>query len=224
MKEHSQKQTFAFIILAGGSSSRFGSKKELAQLPQGQTPLKLILDKITQCPWISHLHVVYHPSFQNEILTALQTYTQPVTHSPCGETRQKSVLEALRSLQAIKPDFVLIHDGARPWFSQELLTCLCRELPEKKAIIPTISATESIKTINSEGQIVTHLHRCNLAVAQTPQAFCFARIAQAHEYAAKQVHVCTDDAEVWAMCHTDPVYIIPGEIDNKKITFRSDIL
>lgn len=218
-----REPVFAFIILAGGTSSRFGSKKELALLPNGQTPLQSLLGTAAASSSISHIHVVYHAAYQAEILSALQHLDKSTSCSPAGDTRQQSVLGALRSLATYGPDFVLIHDGARPWLSPQLLEAVCHALPDCPAVIPTIAAAESIKMINSDQEIITHLPRTQLGIAQTPQGFLFTEILAAHEHAQTVAANCTDDAEVWGLVHQQRVCTIPGEITNKKITFRGDI-
>ncbi len=215
---------YAFIILAGGLSSRFGSKKELSPLTDGRTALSMLLALCAQHHRISHIHLVYNPTYQAQTLQYLEHIAKPHSHSPSGHTRQESVRLALESLQKYQPDFVLIHDGARPWVSAQLIEHLCQVLPEKQAVIPAVKAPETIKMINDHNEITHHLLRCSLVMAQTPQAFAFPQILFAHRQAAAQQHsTCTDDAEIWAMVHAQPVYVIEGENTNKKITFKEDI-
>lgn len=216
--------SYAFIILAGGLSSRFGSKKELAELPDGGTPLSRLITLAANHQEISRIHLVYNPSYKEQTLQYLQNISKPSSFSICGSTRQESVFNALKTLEPYRPDFVLIHDGARPRLSPRLIEELCRTVPHKRAVIPVIPPSETIKMIDTRHDITTHLPRVQLAVAQTPQAFSFPEILSAHHTAAESCLSCTDDAEVWSTTHSSPVFTIEGETINRKITFKEDIL
>jgi 2-C-methyl-D-erythritol 4-phosphate cytidylyltransferase len=70
--------------------------------------------------------------------------------------------------------------------------------------------------------ISRHLKRANTGLAQTPQGFLFPEILQAHEKAALETEEFTDDAEIWGK-FCGPVAVVPGEAENKKITYQGDI-
>jgi len=152
-----------------------------------------------------------------------------------GSTRRASVFNALRALAADTPGYVLIHDGARPWVSSALVERVIMAVKQYRAVIPLLPLTETPKEtdLSLEGFvgcdswgpvfIKQQLKRAFIGTAQTPQAFAFPEILAAHEKAAAQDgRDFTDDAEVWAeFC--GPVAVIPGEIGNRKITFKEDI-
>jgi 2-C-methyl-D-erythritol 4-phosphate cytidylyltransferase len=156
-----------------------------------------------------------------------------------GATRQASVFNALSFLASqCAPDMVLIHDGARPWVSPALIRRVIAGVEKYRAVIPLLPLTETPKEINApledEGDgvavgsdpvfIKKHLRRTLVGVAQTPQGFAFPEILTAHQQAARhdsQIEY-TDDAEVWA-AFCGPVAAIPGESENRKITFPEDL-
>jgi 2-C-methyl-D-erythritol 4-phosphate cytidylyltransferase len=150
-----------------------------------------------------------------------------------GTTRQASVFNALSMIttwQNKQPDYVLIHDGARPWVSVSLIKRIIAELKKHQAVIPLLPLTETPKEIDEEWNntmfITRHLKRELVGVAQTPQGFAFPEIFAAHQQAAeysKHSHQeFTDDAEIWALfCGT--VAAIPGDPKNRKITFLEDL-
>jgi len=153
-----------------------------------------------------------------------------------GQTRQASVSNALtflaKEFPVNPPGYVLIHDGARPWISASLIKKIITEVKIHHAVIPLLPITETPKLTdqplekmgNSPIFIKQNLKRVFTGTAQTPQAFVFPEILIAHEKAASQKETFdyTDDAEVWsAFC--GPVAVIPGETQNKKITFPEDI-
>jgi 2-C-methyl-D-erythritol 4-phosphate cytidylyltransferase len=157
----------------------------------------------------------------------------PVRFVTGGSTRRASVFNSLRALAADAPNYVLIHDGARPWVSPDLIGRVIRGVKQYRAVIPLLPLTETPKETDlpldkSFGGgpvfIKQQLKRAFIGTAQTPQAFAFPEILTAHEKAAARDggREFTDDAEVWAeFC--GPVAVIPGETENKKITFKEDI-
>jgi 2-C-methyl-D-erythritol 4-phosphate cytidylyltransferase len=146
---------------------------------------------------------------------------------PGGKTRRVSVHHALSLLAAYKPDYVLIHDGARPWVSAGLIERTLEAVVKSRAVIPLLPLTETPKEVdNIPGRVTRHLPRGRAGTAQTPQAFAFPEILTAHEKAAEQElaggREYTDDAEVWDGCF-GPVAVIPGDPANRKITFKEDL-
>jgi 2-C-methyl-D-erythritol 4-phosphate cytidylyltransferase len=151
-----------------------------------------------------------------------------------GATRQASVFNALSLLAAqCAPDLVLIHDGARPWVSPALIRRIIAGARQYHAVIPLLPLTETPKETDtplcdsaadsSPVFIKQHLRRALVGAAQTPQGFTFPEIFAAHQQAAAHDarHEYTDDAEVWA-AFCGPVAAIPGESENRKITFPED--
>jgi 2-C-methyl-D-erythritol 4-phosphate cytidylyltransferase len=152
-----------------------------------------------------------------------------------GATRQASVFNALSFLASqCAPDLVLIHDGARPWISPALIRRVITGVQKYHAVIPLLPLTETPKetdaplcddlTDGSPMFIKRHLRRALVGAAQTPQGFTFPEIFTAHQQAATHdtQYEYTDDAEVWA-AFCGPVAAIPGESENRKITFPEDL-
>jgi 2-C-methyl-D-erythritol 4-phosphate cytidylyltransferase/2-C-methyl-D-erythritol 4-phosphate cytidylyltransferase/2-C-methyl-D-erythritol 2,4-cyclodiphosphate synthase len=144
-----------------------------------------------------------------------------------GPTRQSSVYNALSLLEPHKPSIVLIHYGARPWIKTDLIERIIDAVLANGhgAAIPVMPMTETPKEIEFSGSegtgiITRHLRRRELVVAQTPQGFNFPEILKAHEKAVGAEY--TDDAEIWGE-FIGPVAVIPGESENKKITFPGDL-
>jgi 2-C-methyl-D-erythritol 4-phosphate cytidylyltransferase len=145
---------------------------------------------------------------------------------PGGPTRRSSVHHALALLAAYGPEYVLIHDGARPWVDSGLIEEVITGAQKHGAAIPLLPLAETPKEVDERGFIKGHLRRTSIGVAQTPQGFAFPAILRAHEQAAErelrdQVEY-TDDAEVWGE-FIGPVAVIPGSPENRKITFPGDL-
>jgi 2-C-methyl-D-erythritol 4-phosphate cytidylyltransferase len=129
---------------------------------------------------------------------------------------------------------LLLHDAARPFVSQEIIARVCEALEEHEAVTVAIPSTDTIYEM-VDGKVARIPQRSTIMRAQTPQAFRLELIAEAY---AKALGVESLSAEACAEAHlpaTDdcgivhehmpqvPIYIVEGEEQNKKITFKEDI-
>jgi 2-C-methyl-D-erythritol 4-phosphate cytidylyltransferase/2-C-methyl-D-erythritol 2,4-cyclodiphosphate synthase len=139
-----------------------------------------------------------------------------------GATRQASVRAGLEALGSRKPDYVLIHDAARPFASNELLSRAITAVQKTGAAIPTLPVTDTVKTIDGLGRVDKTLDRASLRLVQTPQAFAFRPLLDAHRRAqAAGREDFTDDSALaeWAGMKVD---VFAGEPGNIKITSAED--
>ena len=129
---------------------------------------------------------------------------------------------------------LLLHDAARPFVSQEIIARVCVALKEHVAVTVAIPSTDTVYEM-VEGKVARIPNRATIMRAQTPQAFRLELIAEAYTKALG-VDIC--DIQACSACHlpaTDdcgvvyehmphmPIYIVEGEEQNKKITFKEDI-
>ena len=129
---------------------------------------------------------------------------------------------------------LLLHDAARPFVSQEIIARVCEALKEHEAVTVAIPSTDTVYEM-VDGKVARIPQRSTIMRAQTPQAFRLELIAEAY---AKALGVESLSAEACAEAHlpaTDdcgivhehmpqvPIYIVEGEEQNKKITFKEDI-
>lgn len=234
---------FAAVITAAGKSERMkiGTKKEYLKLPEygeGVTVLSECLFKFLQTGLFSVLTITLPakdiPEINNLIFsdkrikkTLLEKNTK-IIFTAGADTRQASVFNALTELEELKEktkadfNFVLIHDGARPWVSPELIKRVCNGLSKQGAVIPGYQAVDTQKIIDKSGKITQHLKRSSVYSVQTPQGFDFKKILEAHKQALGNGKEYTDDSEIYAEFAGD-VFICTGEVSNKKITFKEDI-
>jgi 2-C-methyl-D-erythritol 4-phosphate cytidylyltransferase/2-C-methyl-D-erythritol 2,4-cyclodiphosphate synthase len=139
-----------------------------------------------------------------------------------GASRQASVRAGLEALSARAPDIVLIHDAARPFCSAELVSRAIAACGETGAAIPALEVTDTIKRIDADGRVAGTVDRSELRAVQTPQAFAFGALLEAHRKAAKQGREdFTDDAALfeWA---GHKVAVFAGESGNVKLTTEED--
>jgi 2-C-methyl-D-erythritol 4-phosphate cytidylyltransferase/2-C-methyl-D-erythritol 2,4-cyclodiphosphate synthase len=141
-----------------------------------------------------------------------------------GTTRQASVLAGLEALARHKPDIVLIHDAARPFVSQALISRAIDAASHHGAAIPAIPVADTVKLIGEVGQIEGTPERARLRIAQTPQSFRFDVILEAHRRAAQHGRSdFTDDAAIaeWAGL---TVATFEGDAANMKLTTPEDFV
>jgi 2-C-methyl-D-erythritol 4-phosphate cytidylyltransferase/2-C-methyl-D-erythritol 2,4-cyclodiphosphate synthase len=212
----------AVIIVAAGRGVRAGGDlpKQFRRIG-GETMLRRALSMLVEHENVGLVQPVIHP----EDLELFQAATANLTMLPPafgGATRQASVRAGLEALSAHMPDIVLIHDAARPFASAELVARAIVAAKQSGAAIPALAVTDTVKTVHAEGHVDKTLDRSALRLVQTPQAFAFAPLLEAHRRAAAAGrHDFTDDAALaeWAGMK---VAVFAGEPGNIKITNADD--
>jgi 2-C-methyl-D-erythritol 4-phosphate cytidylyltransferase/2-C-methyl-D-erythritol 4-phosphate cytidylyltransferase/2-C-methyl-D-erythritol 2,4-cyclodiphosphate synthase len=225
----------AAVICAAGASSRMGGVKKEYQVLEsgGLTVLGAAVRAFAELPEIALIVIVIPPegsgTGEEDARRALPRLREdaapPLYLVTGGASRRESVHRGLSFLLPHKPSRVLIHDGARPWVSGELIRRVIAAVRSHGAAVPLLPLAETPKEIDGSGFVIRHLKRSSLAGAQTPQGFAFPQILQAHEKAAEREKAgveYTDDAEVWGE-FIGKVAGVSGERGNKKITFPEDL-
>lgn len=141
-----------------------------------------------------------------------------------GRERYDSVFQALQCIG--QTDYVLIHDGARPFITITLIESLISAVKEYKACIIGTPVKETIKIVDQDGYINATPNRDTLWAAQTPQAFDYGLIRQAYELFYKDrgiVSSVTDDAMVYELFLNKPVKMLFGDYNNIKLTTPEDL-
>ena len=132
-----------------------------------------------------------------------------------GNSRQKSVYNALKYIKKYNPTNVLIHDSVRPNIKNSLINTLVKKLDKYASVIPVIKINDSLKKIKSNN-ILGHLDRDKYCLAQTPQAFKYKELLQKHKLNIN--NNISDDATLF-----ESVYKIKGNSNNIKITSKNDL-
>ncbi|MCK5672909.1 MAG: 2-C-methyl-D-erythritol 4-phosphate cytidylyltransferase [Spirochaetales bacterium] len=215
--------TAAVIITAAGTSNRMGAgiKKEfrvLNNLPVLLLSVKPFVDSKLFSNYIIVLPEIEFEKGRN-ILTPLN---ESFYFVPGGLTRQESVFNGLLALENKIPGIVLIHDGARPWISKSVIEEVYRMTSQNDAAIPVVPSINAMKSIDSRGTIITNLKREFTVAAQTPQGFNFSKILSSHRKAHNDNLTYIDDAEIYSK-YAGQVATVAGDIENKKITYQSDM-
>lgn len=212
----------AAVVVAAGQGVRAGGAlpKQFRRIA-GETLLEHALSAFAEAPKVAFVQPVIRP----EDLALVRTLTSgmnilaPVSGGP---TRQASVRAGLEALLPRSPDIVLIHDAARPFASANLIARAIEAAEKTGAAIPAVPVTDTVKRVDQAGTVEATLDRNSIRLVQTPQAFAFLALLEAHQRAAAQGrNDFTDDAALaeWAGMK---VSVFAGEPGNIKLTTPED--
>lgn len=210
---------YTALVVAAGSGSRvgLGYNKLLYKFENGRTILEetvQIFMKDERCKQV----IVVSSGDDMETFTKLCSAGK-VVFVLGGATRQQSVYNGLK---AVKEDYVLIHDGARPWLSVECIDRVLKTLETEKACLLCVPVKDTIKEVK-DGYIAQTYKRSDLKQAQTPQAFSTSLVLSAYKKAMEQGIEATDDAQVIELCTDVRVKEVEGCYENIKVTTMEDI-
>jgi 2-C-methyl-D-erythritol 4-phosphate cytidylyltransferase/2-C-methyl-D-erythritol 2,4-cyclodiphosphate synthase len=214
----------ATVVVAGGRGLRAGGGlpkqyKELA----GVSVIRKSLAVFAHHPEVALVQPVIHRD-DAELCASALTGMQLLAPVFGGATRQQSVHAGLEALAGHGPDVVLVHDAARPFASAQLVSRAIASARRDGAAIPGLAVTDTVKAVDPEGRVRETLDRGRLRTIQTPQAFGFAALLDAHRKAkAAGRGDFTDDAALaeWAGMS---VSVFEGEASNTKLTTAEDFV
>jgi 2-C-methyl-D-erythritol 4-phosphate cytidylyltransferase/2-C-methyl-D-erythritol 2,4-cyclodiphosphate synthase len=219
--------TCTALIVAAGRGTRFGGPlpKQYALLGD-RTVLRHSLEAFRATGGISQLRVVIGSGDEThyEAATVGLGLPAPVLGGP---TRQQSVLNGLEVLATAPPDFVAIHDAARPFVRPvDIQACLdAAAAPGAHGAVLGVRLADTVKRVG-DGAIRETIPRANLWRAQTPQVFRFAALLEAHRavasLGASESSALTDDAAVAERAGLR-VVMVEGSESNSKITTDDDL-
>lgn len=215
------------ILVAGGSGSRFSAGGE--STPKQFRPINgyrlyiWSLSRLYLNDGIEHIVVTCPEAYIDEITRELkEIFPLPkISVVTGGATRQESVYRALRKLQELgAPQYVLVHDAARPFVSAEIVDAAITTVRSGVACTVATPVVDTLKVVE-EKKIVSTVDRSRLYAVQTPQAAPFDLLLSCHEQARENGLGVTDDAGILeAFGHE--VKIFPGSPANLKVTVQED--
>ena len=217
-KSTPEKLNISAIICAAGRGERAGLEKNkvLAVMPNGKTVLQNAISAFENCARVSEIVITANESdfdLINSIASELSTPSKVVLG---GNTRTQSVMNALKECAG---EWVLIHDGARPFITESAVNeCIDTLLIHKSAIL-CAPCTDTVISLNEQNLIESSSRRGKL-LAQTPQCFFKEDIIFALNQ-IKQGEEFTDEAGVYCKYVGNP-YPVIGSNENKKLTNPND--
>ncbi|WP_404348760.1 2-C-methyl-D-erythritol 4-phosphate cytidylyltransferase [Sutcliffiella horikoshii] len=215
---------YQVIVLAAGQGKRMkaGKNKQFIEL-EGKPVIIHTLSVFEADPWCSEIKLVINEKEKDIFKELLHQYpVQKIKEMVIGgEERQDSVYNGLTSFQSA--EIVLVHDGARPFISQEVIHHLVEKASKEGAAIVGVPVKDTIKRVSKAGVVEETVERSSLWSIQTPQAFRYPILKEAHEKAKTENYLGTDEASLVERIQV-PVHIVEGEYENFKLTTPEDLI
>ena len=207
------------VIVAGGSGTRFGRKKQFLDL--GGVPLiRRTVDAFASHDAVDVVIVAVPREDMDLTRRMLADAALQVHIVQGGGTRQESVCNGLLNVEGA--GLVLVHDAVRPLVTGELISRVLGGVGDADACIPALAVSSTLKEVR-EGMVVRTVSRSNLYEVQTPQAFPVLKILEAHTLARRRgVLDATDDSAVMELAG-GTVRVVEGDPCNIKITVGKDL-
>ncbi|MFN2362950.1 MAG: 2-C-methyl-D-erythritol 4-phosphate cytidylyltransferase [Halarsenatibacteraceae bacterium] len=219
----------SLIIASAGKGSRMKMERRKQNIPIHNKPLlwHTLYSILNTDIIFSNIYVMVNEKdlnyTKNHIIPDLYIDKRiTVNVLPGGSSRVETISKGINNLDE-STDFVLIHDGARPFVSKDLLNRLLDELRDYNAVIPAVSVKDTIKVKNNNSLVVDTLDRDSLVAVQTPQAFSYKIIRKAYKMAENIEGKIYDDSLLVEKIK-EPVKIVKGDYDNFKITTKEDLV
>jgi len=214
------------VIVSAGKGYRFmnGKKKQFLPLA-GKPVLARTLDPFERCPLVNAVVLVVGQGdlgFCLKEIVEKYGYRKVSRVVPGGENRQESVKHGLDAVPE-DVEIVVIHDGVRPFVTQEMIEGSVRSAMRFKAVVLGTPVKDTIKTVSPEGKVLKTLDRGSLWQIQTPQAFQAKLIRDALKKATEDGFMGTDDASLVERMGVE-VHVLPGSYANIKITTPEDLM
>jgi 2-C-methyl-D-erythritol 4-phosphate cytidylyltransferase len=210
------------IIVAAGSSSRFGKPKQL-ELLAGEPVFLHSVRAFDNCDRIEKIILVTSSECSKEMQTLLVSkgLDSKVTITLGGERRQDSVMNGLISAHADDDDVILVHDAARPLISQKVITDVIDATITHGAALAAVQVVDTLKR-EKGGFAIDTVDREHLWRAQTPQAAKAGHLRSALEDAQNKGVTGTDEAQLLSLISVQSS-IVSSDERNFKITYPDDL-
>lgn len=212
------------ILAAAGRGARMGQPKQLLELA-GKPVAAWSLETIASEPAVTQIVVACEPDERSSFERLANRIGGAKLHSVVsgGARRQDSVFTALRAVKQ-PTEVVLVHDGARPFVSTEVIHNVIEQARAHGGAIAAVPVKDTIKQVSENGTVHKTIPRARLWAAQTPQAFTYELLFRAHESAEADGFMGTDDAELVERLGGATIAIVESTYENLKITTPEDLI
>ena len=217
------------VVLSGGTGTRLG-----AELPKqyirllGKPILVHTLEQLQRCEAIDGILVAADPAWQSQILQWKEAFSlrKLLAVTPSGKNRQHSIRNGLLAAEEFIDNHpesgVLIQDAVRPLTSTALLTQLLAKLQEAPCVMPALPITDTVYTSLNGQWVDGLLDRSRLFAGQAPEAFRFWPYLALYRDAPEESLSALSGSCQLPYSQGWHVKMIPGELENMKITYPND--
>ena len=212
------------IILASGSGSRYGADvpKQFVKIA-GKTILEHTIEVFEKAEGINDIIIVITPEYRTmaEEILLKNNFKKVSKLLNGGEIRKESSFIGISSIEDEEAN-VIIHDCARPFLTQKIISDCIEALKTYDAVDVAIPSADTIIKIDENNIIQNIPHRASLRRGQTPQCFKLSTIKKAHELSKNDTNF-TDDCGLIVKYGLGDVFVVEGDVENIKVTYPSDI-
>ena len=210
------------IVVAAGSSTRMNGINKQTALLCGIPLIIRTLMRFEKCSKISNIILVVKPDELFSMQQLADGYSiKKLSDIVCGgESRQQSVKNGLERLPE-NAVTVLIHDGARPFVTDEIICGVISALSTHNAVTCAVKLKDTVKQVDEDGNVLSTPDRNTLVAVQTPQGVNVSDYRAALE-SSVDLGRFTDDMSVMEAAGHKP-FTVPGSYENIKVTTPEDI-
>lgn len=214
----SENMNYSAIILCAGKGSRSGlTYNKMLYRFKNKTVYEMSMEIFLNDERCKQIVVVTKEEELDDLKKLISS--KKIDYVFGGKERQDSVYNGL---QVVKEDYVLIHDGARPYLKKENIDDILECLNKNDACLLVVPVKDTIK-VCIDGNIVKTLPREQLVQAQTPQAFKTELIKRCYQKGKDKNYIATDDASLVEYFENIEVKAVLGSYSNIKITTPDDL-
>lgn len=216
----------AFLIAAGGSSSRFGSENKLFAMLDGKPVFTHCIRTASSLLPDNRIVMAVPKTLETQFRNLAEQHLPGITirfvHG--GKTRTESVFNALKELDSKLIKIVAVHDAARPFLTPGLLLRSVESARKHSGAVVCRKICDTVKSADDSGTIIQTVPREKLWAAQTPQTFSFSALLSAYRKAMESGAELTDDSSVMEQFGgIRPVIVENNSSTNLKITYPEDL-
>ncbi|MFC3899422.1 2-C-methyl-D-erythritol 4-phosphate cytidylyltransferase [Aliicoccus persicus] len=213
--------SYTVLIPAAGSGKRMGAPQNKMLLPLLDIPI--IVHTVEQFEADENCAAIYVATKRDEreIFSEILSFSSKLKEIvDGGDERQDSIYNMLQQME--EHEWVMVHDGARPFISKSVLNALYESVQTNDAVICGVRPKDTLKRVNQD-IVKDTVNRDEVIMVHTPQAFSYTLLKRAYEHAYAQNLVVTDDS-MMVEALGERVHVVESDYNNIKITTQDDML
>lgn len=209
---------YATVVVAAGSGKRTGlNYNKVFYKMKDKTVIEHSLKHFIKDQDCKQIVLVVNPKEKDLFKEIIKS--SKVEYAFGGKERQDSVFNGLKK---VSQEYVMIHDGARPYLSFKTIEKIKKGLKNHNACIVMVKSIDTVKIVKNN-YVESTPKRSQLYNAQTPQAFKTSVILSAYQQLMEKNMLVTDDSEAVEVTNKADVFVVEGSYENKKITTKEDL-